>query len=736
MCRNRPRLAALLTALAVVLALILTGGPAGAESPSPEATGTGEAKDSILLVPAGKDPTDKELDDIARKVVRDGMGQRYYLAKRRFDQLDFSPANTSVAFFNFGWIAEGKNGLPDWVVHNYQDFMYYLYQEIRSPSTRQEWRYPLTVEMLNSDDYSLDRLFGQLGVHPLDGYGNEQVLEIATGSAGTNKHSEDNMEEWVSRTMRAVLLKIARTESQRGEITGAIKTIKENASAGIVGPRTYCDICKERVPEAGYNFRRELFITYYDKKTINGKRSPDAVRSSKTLKGLEKKLDPAYKDAVNDDFNSLRKMLELNGPCQGENNASSMNLAAKPLAADCGEDDSSGLAGALASQSYGGVDFSSLQLRYLSDDPGSGVKYAFSAKAARKGLTQDSPSGRSALMESMAGLRTWLALKPDTFWVNLNPDEPDRIIDAQLGRTNAGRALLEADWQMKRTEGKLLDPKTTFGREYWEKLGSSAGEICYSSRMWIVPGEVQVHQEGDSLYVLKADLQVKAKAQKVAGLGQTSCNTDPAETARNEQLEQEMVVPKITKAVNTDPEYAPLRQAFLARVVAQWIRDRHDSGHTTSFDKLINSGDLGPAATTGTWKPQQVYDRYLRSIKDGDFTYKRTTRVGNTTVTYVMTTGGVDFSKLNTDKLSATDMDRQVPGLPQVVQKSVGQPMRASDGSVWLGDRAKVPPISTWDRISSFLSGRTGILVVLLVALGVLLFFIRDGSAFRRRPSG
>lgn len=464
-------------------------------------------------------------------------------------------------------------------------------------------------------------------------------------------------------------------------------------------------------------------------------RNSDRTKDPKSAKEYLKKVAAEQATRVEDGLKEAKNDVGMTPLCPPGNTSQTLDIAAVFKSTPCGGDES-GLASALSSPTYGGVDFSSLQLRYLSDRAGSGVQYAFSAKAAQKGLDQDSRAGVSALVESMADLRTWLVLSPDKFWVNLNPGEPDRIIDAKLGQTNAGRALLEADWQMKQTEGKLLNPKTSFGAEYWRRLGGSSGQVCYSSRMWIVPGDVEVREDGDSLYVLNAALNVKAKAEDVAGLGQTSCNADPASTAGNERLEQEMVVPKIVKAVNTDPEYAPLRRAFLARVVAQWIRDRHAGGHSTSFDKLIDSGDVGPASLHGTWQPKQVYDAYLHSINDGDFTYKRTTRVGNTIITYVMRIGGVDFSKLPSKKLSAAEMDRQVPQLSQTVRQAAGQPATATDGSVWLGDRAAAPHIGAWDRIRTYLGGRTGIIVVIVVALGVLLLFVRDGSTLRRRTPG
>lgn len=436
-------------------------------------------------------------------------------------------------------------------------------------------------------------------------------------------------------------------------------------------------------------------------------------------------------NAVEAAVEAANRILGMTNPCPEGNGSQDLNIAAFSKTAPCGGDES-GLSTALSSPTYGGVDFSTLQLRYLSDT-GSGMQYAFSAKAAQKELEQDPGSGLSTLVKSMADLRTWLVLSPNKFWVNLNPNEPDRIIDKDLGQTDAGRALLEADWHMKQTQGKLLDPNTSFGAAYWRRLGGSGGQSCYSSRMWIVPGDVEVRQDGSSLYVLKANLNVKAKAESVAGLGQTTCNSDPQQTARNAQVEQEMVVPKIEKEVNSAPEYAPLRQAFLARVVAQWLLDRHAAGHATSFDSLIGSGNLGPAAQHGSWRPQQVYDAYVRSIRNGTFTYRRTEHVGNTTLTYVIRTGGVDFSKLTSTQLSGADMNRKVPGLPQTIARSTNRPATAADGSIWLGDTAKAPSVSSWDHVRSFLLSRTGLFVLLGVALLALLFFVRDGSALRRR---
>ncbi|RAG86786.1 hypothetical protein DN069_04405 [Streptacidiphilus pinicola] len=719
-----------LALIAVLLMLAaLVGLPATrsvADTPDPT------INNSTVVIPEGIELTNqKERNDYAQKFVKDPRGEELVALTNALGYDVGSWRNIQVAWFSFGWMATSPD-LPVWVRDNYQRFMYELKQEVRSPTTRPAWWYPRNAFMLDGENYWLDPLFKTLGEPATDGYGNDQVLSLTTGLAN-HEHSEDGMNEWVNRTLTEVLSQVARNPEQSAEIGKVISTIKSEAGSAIAGPRTLCLKCQKSVPANGFKFRQGYFLGVYENPD-----KPDTKSITRAnLKSLITPLKNAYIQRVDSIADAGMQSLDLTAPCPdaNANNPGGMDFAAAPASVSepC-DPSSSPLAKALSTPNYGGVDLTNLQLRYLSDD-GGGVKYAFSSQAAEKGLTQDPDAAGAALAGSMEDLRTWLALSPDKFWVNLNPSEPDRIIDKDLGQTAAGRALLEADWHMKQTEGKLLDPNTSFGAAYWRALGVSGGQSCYSSRMWIVPGDVEVRQDGDSLYVLKATLDVKAKPEVVSGLGQTSCNQDPQQTARDAKVEQQMVVPEIQKQVNTAPEYAALRQAFLARVVAQWLLDRHAAGHATSFDKLIGSGDLGPAALHGSWRPQQVYDAYLTSIKNGTFTYHQTEHVGNATVTYVMRTGGVDFSKLNSTQLSGADMNREVPGLQQTIAGSTTSPATAADGSIWLGDTAKAPSVSAWDRASTYFLGRTGLAVLLGVALLALLFFVRDGSKLRRRST-
>lgn len=157
----------------------------------------------------------------------------------------------------------------------------------------------------------------------------------------------------------------------------------------------------------------------------------------------------------------------------------------------------------------GGIDLTTLELRYLSEpEPGKGLEYSFSAE----GRGRATPAGsdlRAATLASDAFF-TWLALDPSTFYVNVHPDEPDRIVDPQLGTTDAGRVLLEADLQMKKTVAALIRPDNPDSARYWGRLQrGSTGDRCVPAlRHWIVPGPATVHSEQDRLYILDAPLEV------------------------------------------------------------------------------------------------------------------------------------------------------------------------------------------------------------------------------------
>ncbi|MBQ0853292.1 hypothetical protein J8N05_34570 [Streptomyces sp. BH-SS-21] len=331
----------------------------------------------------------------------------------------------------------------------------------------------------------------------------------------------------------------------------------------------------------------------------------------------------------------------------------------------------------------GGIDFSTMELRYLADPgDGSGLRYSFGAdRDPLKGDNRTS-TGVSAAARTSDAFFVWLSLDPSAFWVNLNPTEPERVVDDELGRTDVGRIMLEADLRMKKTVGELIHPHTALGRRYWDGL---RGE-CASTRNWITSAPASVHEDGDELYILDAPLDVQMESQYLSEAGGTgdappSCpRPDRASEEHNEDLYRTLVLPELTKAVNTAPEYADLRRVHLARVAAQWYRERARTQDTTYGD-LIDSGDIAHWRTTARWKPRDTFDRYVDSYRRGEFDVTEKLADGGAK-NYVF--GGVDFSRVSLRQVPDTRFEADFAKLPKGVDRSLRTPSMDAD-TVWLG---------------------------------------------------
>ncbi|MFK4596570.1 hypothetical protein [Streptomyces pristinaespiralis] len=360
----------------------------------------------------------------------------------------------------------------------------------------------------------------------------------------------------------------------------------------------------------------------------------------------------------------------------------------RPAADPCGEGGTAGgLTRALTQpvpQAPGGIDFSSLELRHLSDPgDGSGLQYAFQAPLSADG--GGSPAaGLDAAQSSSDAFFVWLSLEPSAFWVNLNPNEPDRIVDERLGRTDAGRVLLEADLLMKKTIGKLIHPHSERGRKFWDGIRGD----CMSYRTWILPAPASIHQDGDELYILDAPLDVRMESQYLeqrGGSATGSCpKQDKATEDHNEQHFRGLILTELKKAINTAPEYAELRRVYLSRVAAEWYRDL-SRGKDTTYGDLIDTGDVDDWRLIGDWKPTDTFDRFVESYTEGEFKVTDRTTEGGTTYVRSYVYGGVDFSRIPVTKVSGERFAADFANLPSEVDRSLSEPSADGRGAIWLG---------------------------------------------------
>ncbi|MFE5334612.1 hypothetical protein ACFQ8E_01765 [Isoptericola sp. NPDC056573] len=324
-------------------------------------------------------------------------------------------------------------------------------------------------------------------------------------------------------------------------------------------------------------------------------------------------------------------------------------------------------------RSPGGIDWRSLELRYVTDDPKAGdYGYAFSAdELPDDGVAEPGYGGEAALDLSSDALMTWLALDPEQFWVNLNPDTPDTIVDEEFGSTDAGRVLLEADLEMKQSLNDLMRPETEQGKKHWESLErTDDGLICSDwTRLWIDPQPAKVRVEDDQLYILDAPLQVQIEPFDVDWEvpGNEVCQDAPPKMVeRNTQRIVDDFEQPLEDYVNSAPEYADLRRVYTARVAAEWIKDR-DAERPGAFHDVIGSGDVSAWPARTEYDPKDVYDEYRELLKTVQYRYEY--EHGEQEF-YIEIFGGIVLPDAPRDLTPKAEFERDHPKLPRTVRSA------------------------------------------------------------------
>uniref|UniRef100_A0AAU2A3I9 Uncharacterized protein n=1 Tax=Streptomyces sp. NBC_00093 TaxID=2975649 RepID=A0AAU2A3I9_9ACTN len=487
-----------------------------------------------------------------------------------------------------------------------------------------------------------------------------------------------------------------------------------------VSERDYCPSCREQVCSGSRHFHSfeyglsDAELSKRDSGLARAKSPAAEARIEKEYKSRADRratdaradLKTAMKDAKEDyakEHNTRKEEQKKNAAkamaadppatcpttAPGAVNPASYTTATSTRADSCSSSPRppGGLAKALANPAAtpGGIDFSTLELRYLSD-PGDGLRYAFHAEPGGTAATRRSATGERSVREASDSFFVWLSLPSNTFWVNLNPNEPDRIVDADLGRTDAGRILLQADLELKRTTARLIHPDSSLGRQFWNKISGA----CMSFRTWIVPEPAEVFDGDDELYIVDAPLSVQMESQYVAsrgGAGAGSCGKQSANVeAWNEQVFRDLILPRIEKAVNENPEYAELRRVYLSRVAAEWYRERSQDS-PTSYGDLVNDGDVSDWVTETDWKPKDTFDQYVRSYREGEFNISRQTHKGNYIETRTYIFGGVDFGSVELQRVSWDEaFDGPWAGMPVDTEMATETVVKGARGShVWMG---------------------------------------------------
>ncbi|MFF9841249.1 LAETG motif-containing sortase-dependent surface protein [Streptomyces sp. NPDC013740] len=338
----------------------------------------------------------------------------------------------------------------------------------------------------------------------------------------------------------------------------------------------------------------------------------------------------------------------------------------------------------------GGVDFTTLDLRYVGKPvKGKGLDYSFSAKETTG--TEPGWGGQEKAQLISDSFFTWMALTPEKFWVNLNPDEPDRVMDKQFGRTDAGRVLLQADLEMKHDYARLMDPREGLGKQLQDAM-REAGLPCGTvTRNWIVPKTAVVRVDENGIYILDAPLKVNSEASEVhtPDPNGNDCTLTPAQRKVSEGLVNRIIIPEVERRVNNAPNYADLRRVYTARVAAEYVRQQ-DQAAATDFRPVINSNDVRKWPLRGanrSWTPKQTFDDYVKSFTKGDYSFPCEVNGQNK----ICVMGGVDFSKApkrNVTRAQFTAEHRHLPRTTKTSAKAMTDDAETED-TLFLGGNTK-----------------------------------------------
>ncbi|MDP1853646.1 MAG: hypothetical protein Q8L26_05545 [Candidatus Omnitrophota bacterium] len=212
-----------------------------------------------------------------------------------------------------------------------------------------------------------------------------------------------------------------------------------------------------------------------------------------------------------------------------------------------------------------------------------------------------------------------VTLPNHTLWVNLRPDEPERIASEELAKTDMGRVLLEEDLQLKKDAAKYLHPANAKGKEFWEKLYAAIGKdnvkkmkIATSNRVWIVPDEAVVVETEDGALVASAKLKVLSENEYLKE------NPQDETQVVMEKLMKEIILPALTDEINSGPAYAPLRQIYHSLILAEWFKRKHKSSASV-FALSINRGYTNGLESELPWAKQKIWQEYVDSYQKSEY---------------------------------------------------------------------------------------------------------------------
>ncbi len=254
---------------------------------------------------------------------------------------------------------------------------------------------------------------------------------------------------------------------------------------------------------------------------------------------------------------------------------------------------------------------------------------------------------------------TSLTVPEKDLWVNLSPYEKDRIVPESFGQTEMGRDLLAQDYLLKQITASLVYPEGDLGKQFWKRVYELSGEknvpVNTFNKVWIVPGKAVVYEnaKAGTAYVVESSLKVMTEQDYLATsrheatgpaaaspvsssrhpspggvadekttfpLALRSKQADAASpVAGTTQIVRNLVVPQLTKEVNTGANFAQLRQVYNSLILATWYKKKIQDNIITQI--YADKNKIKGTEFADPLNAKTIYERYLQAFKKGTYNF-------------------------------------------------------------------------------------------------------------------
>ncbi|MDD4294713.1 MAG: hypothetical protein PHP69_04290 [Candidatus Omnitrophica bacterium] len=225
-------------------------------------------------------------------------------------------------------------------------------------------------------------------------------------------------------------------------------------------------------------------------------------------------------------------------------------------------------------------------------------------------------------------------------WVNLSPYEIMRITPENFGKTEMGKNLLAQDYVLKQVIASITDPDSSLGSEFWARVyekayklyGTTKVPINTFNKVWIVPDKAVVYEDGMTGYIVESRLRIMTEQDYLAlnnnmndpRLGTDKVSQETAEGINDISVEilREVIIPEMEREINEGENFAQLRQAYNALVLAVWFKRKlkeHFINEVYSDRNKIKGIEVSDQNVKA-----RIYNAYVEAYQKGIYDYVKT----------------------------------------------------------------------------------------------------------------